>query len=325
MTKLIRTFGVATCILAASVVVAPAQVISMATGPQGTIAYNTGQAVAKVANDNGITVRTQPIGGFLPMVNSGELDFGFTNAVDVVFAFKGTGNYNREHPNLMHVGAMFPLTTGIMAPCDLKLQTIADLKAKAGDLRIASEYTSTSIITYYVSGALATGGIGYDDFGSRVPVASLIAGIDALGDGLVDVALVSLNAGAGQQASVKLQGRGGLCYISLDDSGEALASFQEFMPAASITPFAQNERSLGLEHYGANLIQLPWVLLTHKDVSEDLVYQVTKTIAENKDALKASFGLFNLFNPEKMAIEGVIPTHPGALKYFAEAGIAAGN
>ncbi|MDN3722713.1 TAXI family TRAP transporter solute-binding subunit [Roseibium salinum] len=181
------------CLLAGGAA-AHAQVVTIATGAQGSLAYNSGQAVAKVANDVGITARTQPLVGYLPLINNGEVDFGFSNGVEVEYAAAGTGNYDRTHPELRLVGTMFPLTTGLMAPCDLGLKTIADVKAKASELRIASEYTSSTIIPFYIAGGLANGGLTYDDF-QKVPVASFVAGIDALGDGLVDIALVSLNAG----------------------------------------------------------------------------------------------------------------------------------
>ena len=303
---------------------ANAQVVTVASGAQGSIAYNTGQAVAKVANEVGITARTQPLVGYVPLINSGEVDFGFSSGVEAGYAFEGSGNYDRAHPNIQLVGTMFNLTTGIMAPCDLGLTTVAELKAKAADLRIASEYTSSTIIPFYIMGALANGGMSYDDF-QQVPVASFVAGMQALGDGLVDVALVSLNAGAGQQAAVKLKDRGGVCYISLDDSEEGVAGLKSFLPAASITARDQNEKLNGLQNYGANLIALPWVLITNGDVSDDLVYNLTKGLAENKTALAESFGLFNGFNPETMAPASVVPYHTGAQRYYDEAGIAHGE
>ena len=169
---------------------ASAQVVSMATGAQGSLAYNSGQAVAVVANENDITVRTQPLVGYMPLLNSGEVDFGFSNGAEAAFAYTATGNFDREHPNVRLVGQMFSLTTGIMAPCDLGLQTVADLKEKAADLRIASQYTSSTIIPFYIEGILATEGLKYEDF-NQVPVSSFVDGIKALGDGLVDIALVS--------------------------------------------------------------------------------------------------------------------------------------
>ena len=303
---------------------AMAQVVTIASGAQGSLAYNTGQAVAKAVNEVGIKGRTQPLVGYLPLINSGEVDFGFSNGVEAGYAYTGTGNYDRPHPDMRLIGTMFPLTTGLMAPCDLGLKTVEDLKAKAADLRIASEYTSSTIIPFYIQGGLATGGLTYDDF-KQVPVASFVAGIHALGDGLVDVSLVSLNAGAGQQAAVKLKSRGGLCYISLNNSDEGVAAFKESLPAGSIRSLGQNDKINGLGDHGANLMSIPWVMMTNANVSDDLVYTVTKTIVENKEGLKASFGAFGRANAEKMAPSNDMPYHPGALRYFEEAGIMVGK
>lgn len=303
---------------------AMAQVVTIATGAQGSLAYNSGQAVAKVANEAGITARTQPLVGYLPLINNGEVDFGFSNGVEVAFAYNGDGNYDRANPNIRLVGVMFPLSTSIMAPCDLGLKTVADLKEKAGDLRIASEYTSSTIIPYYIEGGLANAGLTYDDF-QKVPVSSLVAGMDALGDGLVDVALVSLNSGAGQQSAVKLKNRGGLCYISLDDSDEGRAAFKEYLPAGRIVTIPQNPDINGVQDYDVNLMQIPWVLMTNADVDDELVYNLTKAIAEGKDALKASFGAFGGAKLEDMAPANATPYHPGALRYYEEAGIPVGE
>ena len=310
--------------LALSTTSALAQVVTVATGAQGSLAYNSGQAVAKIANEAGITARTQPLVGYLPLINSGEVDFGFSNGVEAAFAHSGTGNYDRANPNLRLVGVMFPLTTGLMAPCDLGLKTVADLKTKSADLRIASEYTSSTIIPYYISGGLANGNMAYDDF-KKVPVASFVAGIKALGDGLVDVALVSLNSGAGKQAAVKMKGRGGLCYVSLDKSDAGVTAFKKFLPAGNVISLKQNENINGLQTGGANLMRIPWMMLTNADVSEDLVYKITKAVAENKEALKKSFGAFGRANKDKMAPANSVAYHPGALKYFTEAGINVGK
>lgn len=299
---------------------ASAQVVTIATGAQGSLAYNSGQAVAIVANEAGITARTQPLVGYLPLIDSGEVQFGFSNGVEAEYAFTGTGNYDRAAPNIRLVGTMFPLTTGLMAPCDLGLTSVAELAERAGDLRIASEYTSSTIIPFYIRGGLANAGIAYEDF-QQVPVASFVAGIEALGDGLVDVALVSLNAGAGQQAAVQLQDRGGLCYISLDNSEAGVAAFTDYMPAVVIAALPQNENLNGLQNYDANLMRIPWMMLVHEGADEDLVYTMTRAIAENQETLAESFGAFRNANLQTMAPRNQMPYHPGAARYYEEAGI----
>lgn len=301
-----------------------AQVVSVATGAQGSVAFTSGQAVAQVMNSSGITARTQPLVGYLPLLNSGEVDFGFSNGVEAGYAYTGSGNYDRAHPDMRLVGTLFPLSTGIMAPCDLGLKTIEDVKARSKDLKIAAEYKSSTIIPYYIAGGLASGGLTYDDF-QQVPVASFVDGIKALGDGLVDLALVSLNNGAGKKAAVQLRSRGGLCYVSLNGSEAGNQAFKKYLSAGVLKDFKQSEKINGLEGYGATLMQIPWVMMTNKGVSDELVYQTVKAIAENKEELVKSLPLFNGANANTMAPKNDMPYHPGALKYYADAGISVGE
>lgn len=302
---------------------ASAQVISMATGAQGSLAYNSGQAVAVVANENGLTVRTQPLVGYMPLLNSGEVDFGYANGAEAAFAFTATGNFDREHPEVRLVGTMFNLTTGVMAPCDLNLQSVDDLVGRS-DLRVASEYTSSTIIPYYIEGTFATAGLSYDDF-TQVPVSSFVDGINALGDGLVDIALVSLNAGAGQEAAVRLQDRGGLCYISMNDTPEALAAFTAVLPTGIIRAMPQNANINGLQTWGANLVAVPWMLMANADVDEEVVYGLISVVHRNQEALGAAFGSFNNANFDAMAPGNAMPYHPGALRYYEEIGMPVGE
>ncbi len=61
------------------------------------------------------------------------------------------------------------------------------------------------------------------------------------------------------------------------------------------------------------------VLLVNKNVPDDLVYQMTKVICENKDKWVATHAMFKPFDPTK-AGQTSIPLHPGAAKYFKEKG-----
>jgi len=311
--------------LVASQGAAAQEVVTIASGSQGSLGFNTGQAVAKIANQEaGIVARTQPISGYIPLVGSGEINFGFSNAVEAGYAFNGTGNYEgKPSPKLRLVGTMFPLRTGLMAPADLGLETVADLKAKAADLRIASEYKGSTIIPFYIAGGLANGGMRYEDF-KQVPVSNFVKGIEALGDGLVDVALVSLNSGAGKKVNAQLQGRGGLQYVSLDNSEAGQAAFKAFLPAGRIVAMKANDAIPGLQK-PANIMEIPWMMLTNTDVPEDLVYKMTKVIAENNEKLGASFGAFKQADVKNMAPGAEIDYHPGALKYYQEAGIPVGQ
>lgn len=298
-----------------------AKVVSIASGSNGSLAFNTGQAIAKVANQKAkIRARTKPLTNYLPLLNNGEIDFGFSNSVEAEFALEGKGNFNgHPNPNLRLVGTMFPLRTGLMVVADTEIKNIFDLKGNAKELRIASEYTASTIIPYYIEGALANGDLKYSDF-KMVPVSSFVKGMQAIEDNLVDVTLISLNSGAGKKANAKLRNRGGLKYVSLDNSQAGIEKFKKFLPTGDIVTLKANKDIPGLSE-DANIISIPWVMLTHKDVSIDLVYKMTKTIVEQNDNLQKSFGAFKYADVSSMAPKSKVPYHEGAIKYFQEKNI----
>jgi TRAP transporter TAXI family solute receptor len=55
-------------------------------------------------------------------------------------------------------------------------------------------------------------------------------------------------------------------------------------------------------------------------VSEEVVYDMVKTVFENLDELKASHAAFRNLNPKEMLQGLSAPLHPGALKYYKEKG-----
>ena len=70
-------------------------------------------------------------------------------------------------------------------------------------------------------------------------------------------------------------------------------------------------------------VGFPTILIGHQDLEPQLVYLLTKTIMENKEALKKAHAGFKNFMPEdawKFEKFG-IPLHPGAEKYYREKGL----
>jgi len=64
------------------------------------------------------------------------------------------------------------------------------------------------------------------------------------------------------------------------------------------------------------------ILLIHKDVSEDLVYNMTKTILENYEEIgKVHVTVKKGLKPENALKYLTIPVHPGAMRYYKEKGL----
>jgi len=62
-------------------------------------------------------------------------------------------------------------------------------------------------------------------------------------------------------------------------------------------------------------------LAVHKDVPDEVVYEMTKILYENIDELAKAHQVAKQIDMHK-AFEGLmIPLHPGAIKYYEEQGI----
>ena len=302
---------------------ASAQVVGVATNPQGSLGYLTGIAVAKVvtAKSGGVTVRAQPMGGstaYIPMVDRGEVVFGFTNGGELQHAYNGVGTFEgKKQGDLRIVSAMFPLRSGVAVVADSGLKKISDLKNYKGK-RVAGEYTALAIIQDFVAAGLANGGVSYADF-NKVPVSGLIKGVTALGEGKVDVAWVPVGSGAARKINVQLKSRGGIRYLDLDPSPEALARFKKVMPALDIV-MESNTKMPGVPE-PTHVAQMAYIMVTSAKTNPDLVYKVTKTVIENQPELVKALGAFRRNKKDEMGTLDLAPYHPGAIKAFKEAGM----
>ncbi len=301
-------------------------VVGVATNPQGSLGYRTGIAVAKVVTaKTDIVARAQPMAGsttYIPMLNRGEIPFGFTNGGELQHAYEGVGTFKgRPQPNLRLVGAMFPLRSGIAVVADSGLVKIADLQRYKGK-RITSKYTSLAIIQDFMGAVLANGGVSHADF-TLVPVSGFAKGAAALGSGKADISWISLGSGIGRKVKTQLRSRGGWRYLDMDTSPEATARFKKLAPALTIV-LIKNTKMPGVDK-PVHIIQMQYVMLTGKDMNAEVVYKATKALAQNQALLTRSMGAFRNNKLELMGTLTLTPYHPGAIKAYKELGMKVAN
>ncbi len=62
-------------------------------------------------------------------------------------------------------------------------------------------------------------------------------------------------------------------------------------------------------------------LITRADVPEEAIYQLTRAVFQNVDKLRMATPAFSELNPAEMSTGLAAPLHPGAARYFREAGL----
>lgn len=295
-----------------------AQTYSVGTNPQGSLAYASGTAVSKViAQHAGLQFRVAPYGGsstYLPLVHAGKLDFGFANQGETAFAYDGVEIFKgRPNKNLRNVGVMYRINGTFAVPTKSPVKSLADLKGK----RLPSDFTSGRIFHYLTGGLLATQRLDYGDV-VNFPVPTFVHGIDSLIQGKVDAAYIPLNSGAGKKAMASMSD--GWRYVGFEVTKGAAERMHAVLPYAEPNVVPAKKTNTGVVEPTA-MMRVQFYLVTGSHVPEEIVYKSTKTLFQNKAALAQAFGPFNRMEPKAMPAKHSTPYHPGAIRFYKEAGL----
>jgi TRAP transporter TAXI family solute receptor len=297
---------------------ASAQVVSIVTTPTGSYTNSAGVAMAKVIGDKAkihAVVQAQGQSGMYA-VEAGTAEFGMGNAFDTAFFVTGTGEYEGHGPqkNLRQVAAVLPYRVAMFVRADSDIKSLADLKGK----RVSAGFDSQKTIGRIIAAHLANAGLSYNDV-QKVLAPNVNRGADDFTAGKTDVLFFALGSAKVKQAAATV---GGLRVLPIDDSPKAVERMEAVLPGSYVTEVKPRPGLDGISK-PTNVVAFDMALFTNKSVSDDVVYKVTKALHDNKAALTAAFKPFGLFDPSHMSVVVKhVPFHPGALKYYKEAGIA---
>ncbi len=301
------------CCLAATAQAQQIRVI--AANPQGSIFYSGSVAIGKLIDDKlKMQVRVQPMAGsstYIPLLNRGEADFGLTNVDDAVSSFKGIGSFRQPNPNLRLIAAVFQLNFGILVPNDSPIKTIKDLKGKT----ITWGYNAQVTGRVLQQAALASEDMTMADL-KPVPTQSLFSGTDLLGEGKVEAAALAIGAAQVQRANISLASRGGIRFLNVGSTPEAIAKIRKFLPGRVVL-VQPAPHAIGIVA-PTNVIEYSVFFSTHAKMPDDVVYNIVKTIHAGRDDMMKGHPVFRSFRPAAMNEEIGVPWHPGAIKYYQE-------
>ncbi len=312
--RMLRPLAAALC-GAALAMPAHSQQIGIGTMGQGTAGYSMAAAIAKTLSDKAkIGVRVQPAGGtsqFVPLIDSGELDFGVVNIIEAKEALTGTGAFEgKKQTNIRMAAVLYPFRNGIFVRNDSPIKTTADLKGA----RISYGYTSQLTLKAITDAYLANGGLTIAD-AKQVLVPNVLRGADEIVAGRADATIFALGAGKVAEVNATV----GIRFLQMDDSPAGVARMQKVLPEAYIITVNPSPALAGIVG-PTKTMAYDYVLLAGKHVKPETVAQVVEVLAENKAALVENFGAFAGFDPAKMAKTLPVEYHPGAIATYTKRG-----
>jgi TRAP transporter TAXI family solute receptor len=314
-------FALIAFLLLAGVGGAQAQPLGLGTSPQGTLGYQLGATLSKTLADTAnLQSRVQPSSGtgtMIPLVNSGEIDFGFANAIEVHEAYSGTGTFQgRRQANLRVVSVLFPFRVGLFVRADSPIKSLQDLKGRT----ISYGYASQEIIRFNVDAMLANAGLTINDM-RPVLVPNLIRGVDELIAGRVEVTTFAIGSAKVAEADAAI---GGVRYLPLRTDAAAVSAMQKVLPLTYIEVVQPAPNLPGVRE-PLPTMHYDYTIFANADVPPDKVRAVARAFYENRDAMTQSVAAFKDMNLQRIATAIGVPFHEGALSYYRDKGVAQAN
>jgi TRAP transporter TAXI family solute receptor len=288
--------------------------VNILTGGQSGVYYPLGVALGQIYGkampDAKTSVQaTKASVENLNLLQAGRGEIAFTLGDSLSDAWKGVEDAGFKTPlnKLRTIAGIYPNYIQIVASADSGIKTLADLKGKrisVGAPRSGTELNARAI--------LKAAGLTYKDF-AKVEYLPFGESVELIKNRQLDVTLQSA----------------GLGVASIRDLATTMKIVVVAIPAdvvARIGDPAYQAASIPANTYTGQEAAVPSAaiknfLVTHEGVPADLVYAMTKATFTSLDQLQAAHSAAKAITLADAATAPPVPLHPGAERYFREAGV----
>ncbi|MGR0277694.1 TAXI family TRAP transporter solute-binding subunit [Marinomonas dokdonensis] len=310
--------GIATLFTAAAPVQAQ-EFITIGTGGVTGVYYPTGGSICRLVNasrkDHGIRCSVESTGGSIYNINTireGDLDMGVAQSDWQYHAYNGTSKFSDKgaFKDLRAVFSIHPEPFTVVARADAGIKSFDDLKGKrvnVGNPGSGQRGTIEVLMKEY--------GWTMGDF----ELASELKASEqskALCDNKIDamVYVVGHPSGSIKEATTSCDS------VIVNVAGkevDKLVADNSFYRTATIPGGMYSGSPEDVQTFGVGA-----TFVSSTNVSDELIYNVVKAVFENFETFKKLHPAFANLKKEEMVKDGLsAPLHPGAVKYYKEAGL----
>jgi TRAP transporter TAXI family solute receptor len=314
--KSIRFLAAAVALVAAGGSVHAQQFFRIGTGGTAGTYYPVGGAIANAVSQPGkIVVTAQASNGSVANVTAiagGQMESGFSQSDVATWAQKGTGLYEGKPnvPGLRLIANLYPESVHVVVRKGAGVKSVADLKGK----RVALDEPGSGTLVN-ARAILAAYGLKEADLKPEY-IKPNQAG-DKLKDGSLDAFFFTGGAPAGAIAELASAG-GGIDILPIE--GAAAEALKKSSPFFSDDVIAADTYK-GVGQVKTLAVGAQWV--TSDKADANTVYEITKALFSDaaQKALAAGHAKGKFITKENAVKAAGIPFHPGAEKFYKEAGL----
>ncbi len=300
-------------VMALSLVACSGSKMTMGTGGTSGTYYGYGGVLGQYIKNNAgidvVVVSTDGSKANIQGINAGDYQLGTVQSDVMSYAWAGTRSFANE-------GAMqtFRTVAGLYAEAvqlvtmDPAIKSVADLKGKSVSIGAPG-----SGVYFNAIDVLTAAGLSETDI--KAQYQSFADSADALKDGKIDAAFIV--AGPPTPAITELCTTNNAYLVPIDgDVAKNLMASCPFYTEHTIPAGTYNGQVADVK-----TVTVKATLIVSESATEDDVYNLTKAIFDNIDAITAENAKGSELSIENATSGMTVPFHKGAAKYFAEKGV----
>lgn len=311
MNASIRTLGLAFGLALAVAAPAAAADIKLMTGPQGGVWIPLGGQLKDMWEKAvpGLAVQSLPGAGIANVrgVDEGKADVGFGNSISTVDGLKGIAPFPKATTNVCNVATLYPQYYQVVVRADAGVNSIKDLKGKG--VTTQQRGNTGELITAQL---LKVNGLSYNDV--KMSFVSYTDSVTQVQDGHAVAFTLGTTIPSGAVMDLAAARD-----IKLLDLSDQLAEMRKINPGYTLVTipkgtYPKQDKDVKVIGYATHIVascKLP----------ADTVYAMTKAMAQNIPSMAAVNKSIAGLTPKAMAEDIGVPFHPGAAKFYKEAGV----
>lgn len=282
------------------------------TGPQGGSWYPLGGAIAEILKKEipGTAASVLPGAGIINIqgVETGRAEIGFGNSVSTADAIAGREPFKSPAKNVRQLGTLYMQYFQAVVLADSGIKSVADFKGRSIAVQPrgnTGEQMTRELLQVY--------GLSYKDM-AKVSHVSYNDAVALMKDGHAQIFTLITTVPAA--AILDLASARKIRLLSVPDD-----KFKELQKINS--GYSRREIPKGVYpgvEYDVQQFGTYTHLMVRAELPDDLVYGITRALAKNADSLGAVVKDVKGLTVKELAFDVGVPYHPGALKFYREAG-----
>jgi TRAP transporter TAXI family solute receptor len=281
------------------------------TGPQGGSWVPLGGQLKDMWEKAvpGTNVQSLPGAGIANVrgIEENKTDIGFGNSISTVDAVAGKPPFNKPHNNVCNIATLYPQYFQVVVRVDSGINSVKDLKGKS--IAAQPRGNTAEEITKHI---LQVNGLSYSD--AKMSFVSYTDAVAQVQDGHAQAFTLGTTIPAGAVMDLASARD-----IKLLDLAGDLDAMKKINPGYTLNnvpkgTYPKQDRDVKVIGYATHIVascKLP----------EATVYGMTKAIAANTQTMSSIVKDIRGLTPQGMAEDIGVPFHPGAAKFYKEAGL----